>query len=647
MFVQHILDFIQKLQMQDKLADYDQRYLKELVSHFEHRLAGDSLNEKDITFLKGKFANRWACPHIVDTENDYMANNAGANQCWIQLAKDLSAYTNKSYISYLFPDIENTTDYNNFSSLTETENPLNLYLGYGGKTLYRKRALCEYLMNDGVLKTCRSSRKAVPVTIDELMRLKWNYDRPAPLIIKEKEDNKVEFFNFWDFLQQRVFIKLQANGSMPLASLVRLFELVDFYETCKASGKNYSEFRPLVNEFLTSLYRLDLHQVNYLYGVRITIDTKEYYLFELLIDLYRADDYTIDAQMHAIARWLYQYNSGFVIPNQKLAHLYPSAQDRNPSGERATVGCNPINKETAMNRVKLMLISLLVEQFDIGTFGSDRIHFWDISRTVFINGANIFNQLIPYVLSNDGDGLLAAYANVLNGKIINHLKNKGFYFILTEFSSTNQWYTQVAQGELSKRGIYWFDPELMMYALPRYSGRGLELKAKIDVFLDKLVRSYTQIAKEHLIQFRVNILFNEFLHQCDPTQQKYLLLLLNLYSEVDYKSSFVRNCLRHTVHRLCPQQTNIKVSNNNLFFSSFSWPDIDNILKLNPEIKTVEDAIEELNNLVHNHELSLAERTYQKMTEYLKFLTKPILSIDDHEQARLSAQASDFLGAPT
>lgn len=172
MLIQNILMFIEDLKGLRDLISCDIHLYSGLVSRFGCRAPDEQLTVADTKFVLECFKKRWL--RIVDTENDYMLNAEMANQKWIQLAKDLAPFTYKSYLQILIPSLTNTVDFNNLSLLTETVRLENFYLGQDNKVLYRKRGLCEHLIEQQfVLSTCRTlrTRKLNAMSVEELSRL--------------------------------------------------------------------------------------------------------------------------------------------------------------------------------------------------------------------------------------------------------------------------------------------------------------------------------------------------------------------------------------------------------------------------------------------------------------------------------------------
>ena len=223
MLVLNALIFISDLKGIKNLIPCDVVFYNRFVKRFAYRDPLETLNDYDVQFLIDCFKSRGK-QIAVGFENDYMLNTGPANQKWIQLAKELAFLTVKNYVQILFPGITNTVDFNNLSLLTETERPENFYLGHNKKTLYRKRGLCELLIeNRFILSTRRdaSSNKLSAMSVDELTRLQSCKQVNGNFSIAD-----VPFANFWDFLQKKVFTQLQSKGEMPVDLLPHLLALI-------------------------------------------------------------------------------------------------------------------------------------------------------------------------------------------------------------------------------------------------------------------------------------------------------------------------------------------------------------------------------------------------------------------------------------
>lgn len=183
MLVFRVIQFIHELKKCSQ-TPYDKKFCDLFEKKFASKNRRKKLDADELHFITNQFEER--AQKVMDTDLDYTFNSSGINQFWISLAKDLSPWVKQSYVKILFPSIVNVKDFNNGTPLTATENTYNFYIGFDGKTLFRKRGFCEHLIKKEYrLSTYRTvptdlkrrlyaatERKLSAVTITELARIK-------------------------------------------------------------------------------------------------------------------------------------------------------------------------------------------------------------------------------------------------------------------------------------------------------------------------------------------------------------------------------------------------------------------------------------------------------------------------------------------
>ncbi len=637
MLVQSILKFIEDLNKFKNLTSIDVLLLNNLRRRIESHPTEKQLEEADFQFLLDCFKVRWE--EIVDKELDYMLNPCPVNQRWIAFAKELAPFTNKNYLQILLPTIINTIDFNNLTALTETERLQNFYLGHGNKVLYRKRGLCEHLIDKNYsLSTCRELRtsKLSAVSVEELSRLQSCKQVDGQFFVHG------EFFtDFWDFLRRKVFAHLQAQGKMPLDLLPHLLILIERYHTLKDNNEGYSLFKQSVHDFLKGIAKHKLDDINYFYGIEIPYKGKTFYLLDFLIVMQKADCYVLDEHFNALMEWLYAYNPALRAINTKLEPFYKKLEQ----------GCRYSQKpqepsESILIRCLNFLLSLFTVSFDFISFTGRTISFWDMSKAVFSEVGAMFSLLALPLAKNQTTELMAGYQKVMEQYILPGGADSSLYTWITRSQNVYDWYDCAANNTLTKMDVNWYEPELIMHTLSRHKSNYPELMPQINRFLDELMRTYAQDNNELHKRLRVNILFSNFIKKLSVEEQRYLHLLLQLYQKYDVKNNFLNNCVYHIAHRLSQMGTT-KEGGAIQFFSGIRRVDVTKFDISATGVDHLNTIIDAFKTKLYSPDFVVAPELLDKMMTYLRSINRPILTIKEHEEAKSNANTLDYLGAPT
>ena len=637
MLVQSILKLIEDLNKFKNLASIDVLLLNNLRHHIEHLPPNQQLEDGDFRFLLDCFKVRW--DNIVDTEHDYMLNPGPTNQRWIAFAKELAPFTNKNYLQILLPSITNTIDFNNLTALTETERLQNFYLGDGNKVLYRKRGLCEHLIDKNyALSSCRelSTSKLSALSIEELSRLQ------SCKQINGQFSVQGEFFtDFWDFLRKKVFTRLQTQGKMSLDLLPHLLILIEHYHTLKDNNDSYSLFKQSVHDFFKCIAKHKLEDINFFYGVEIPYKGKTFYLLDFLIVMQKADCYVLDDHFNALMEWLYTYDPALRTTNTKLEPFYKRLEQR----------CGHPQKHQEQNQNLLIrclnfLLSLFTVNFDFIPFTGENISFWDISKSVFSEAGELFFLLAPPLAKNQTTELTARYQNVIEQFILPGSNDSSLYTWATRYQNVYDWYDCAKSNTLSKMGVNWYEPELIMHTLSRYKSNSPASMPQINKFLDELMRTYAQDNNELHKRLRVNVLFSNFIKELSIEEQRYLHLLLQLYQKYDVKNNFLNNCVYHIAHRLSQMGTT-KEGGAIQFFSGIRRVDVTKFDISATGVDHLSTVIDAFKTKLYSPDFIVAPQLLDKMMTYLRSISRPILTIKEHEDAKSNANTLDYLGAPT
>jgi hypothetical protein len=460
-------------------------------------------------------------------------NTGTANQKWIQLAKELASFTGKNYVEILFPGVTNTVDFNNLSLLAETERPENFYLGENKKILYRKRGLCELLIKNGFILSTRrnvNSSKLSAMSVDELTQLQ---------ACKQVNGNfsiaGVSFTNFWDFLQKKVFPRLQSKGEMPVDLLPHFLALIERYYVLKTTGADFKLFHQSAQRFFALLYEYQLDDINFFYGIEIPFKGKKYYLLDFLVVINKVESYVLEEHLKALAEWLFKFHPALKVNHKELKPIYNRIQQVHSYKRQQEQRLN----RRSLNQCLKMLLSLFTLEFECLPLTGHTISFWDRTHSVFFEGRKIFSLFESLLVANDIDALVLLYQRVITEYIIPGKTDVGCYTWFTRSNSVRDWYRRVDQDDLHKSGVYWFQPELLMHVLLKVRESEPYLAAQINKFLDELIHTYSQDHFDLMKQLRVNILFSDFINKLPNQQGQYLITLMQLYDKYDAKPKFL------------------------------------------------------------------------------------------------------------
>jgi hypothetical protein len=628
MLVERIKKFIDDLNTAHG-GPYHTEIYNLLTAYFAEKEVDSVLTEEDLDFLIEQFKARYFL--IKYTDNDDTLNPDGVNALWIELAKDLASYTKKNYIQILFPDATNTVDPLSQKKLEYTDNTDNLYWGYGYRTLHRKRSLCEHLIeNKYELSTRRKvdTNALSSVSIEELTRLK-TCKRSAKSVFSIGSES---FTSFWDFLQKKVFPKLNESNEVPLAMIPHLFLVLERYANLKAEGKSFATFKQELTSFFEFLYKNELKDINQFYGVHFEIKGTSYYLFDFLITLNKAQNFNIDEYLNPLISW--------------LNTTYPTLTKKNPTALSEGKSFSSLTNDEVLDHCKLMLLSLFVTDFQ--GWGTRKISVVDKTHEVFSKAVFILKRFQSDIEADNSDGLVNTCREVMKDTInpyfeVDNLSHWTYFFS----PSPIPWFEHVKAGTLSTLGVNWYEPKLLIHTLVRFRAMNSAVTRLANLFLDELIHTYCQKLSQIQKKMRINILFSDFVKEIkESTDLSALLLSLALHSSEDYRSNFLANCTYYVGSRLHEMEL-VKPST---LTSTFSISCKMNSVKLEVvelKIKSVSDVISEYKKLIHEPALKLSPEHIEKLLRYLQSLCMPILTYAEKVEAEKSVRFTDPLGAPT
>lgn len=541
-----MLLFMQELGTLKPLSFFDVDYLAFFSERFSTRSPDEQLNEDDFSFILRCFALRWQL--VEDSgDHDYTLNPTPTNKVYINFAKILApSFLNKEFFQILMPSITNNKDFNYPSLLVETQNCDNFYLGNDSKTLYRKRGLCEHLVkNDFTLSTCRDLSQLPRLTtlsIDELTRIeRCKQDKGAFSIGEE------QFDSFWQFMQTKVFPRLQDHGKIPLIIMPNLIYLIEQYFVLKACKGNLREhfktFKMLASNFFGSFLQYDLHNINYLYGIQLLYRGKLVYLLDLFIAINKASIFNIDLEMESIADCLYRISPILKVDTDALLMFYANIESQkygisSAPGSSTDIHVSlpslPINQAHPCFN---LILSLLTTEFDMFPLSrGEEISLWDNYNIVFYEAAKMYCAFTDCLVNDRYEDLLLQYASVHKELIAPCLAQQSW------FSSRIKWFKYAALEKLDMLDVHWHEPEVILQCLIMYKHSNSSITGMINGFINELLHTYAQDNAELLKRFRVNILFRNFLKSLSYSEQKTLNIFLGLLDYNETKNAFLQNC---------------------------------------------------------------------------------------------------------
>lgn len=643
MLVKNILLFIEQLDKLAPLMPYDSSLRNSLFNRFRYQNPDKLIEHSDVEFIENCYRERSL--KTLDTETDCLLNSDDANQLWINFAEELAVFTQKKYYQILFPNITNAIDFNNLSRLKETARPVNFYLGHGGKTLYRKRGLCEHLIkNEFMLSTHRdlSQSKLSALTVEELTRLKFCTRINSHFIINDEP-----FTSFWDFLEKKSFPRLREKGEMPLYLLPHLLSLIEQYYKSKSAQADYGLFKKAAINFFDLLLTDDLVNINYFYGVRIFYQDREYYLLDFLVAINKSQRYELDDLFNSLLIWLNQISPDLKSTLPVLDSVYASldAQGGSCSGSSSSY---PLTSTTndKLHQCYALIVSLLTTSFEIWPFTAGTISLWDRKNRVFPEAAVIYHYFLHALNQNRSEDLLTIYSEIYETYFNPAPLELDLFSWFTQIHSITRWYQLVGQGKLSKIDVNWYEPELLLHSLLHFKPSSRGLSSYINLFLDELVHTYSQSSNDLLKRFRVNILFIDLLKKMDRSDKTNLKILLQLYPFDEANSKFLDNCAQHIGSRLASLSVNHPGGALH-FYTVVQKPKSSTLTLSSSEFHQVSGILDAFKLALGSPTIKIAPKLLEQMVTFLRSLSRPILTVGEIEGAQNSAQVADYLCSPT
>jgi hypothetical protein len=641
MLVKNILLFIEQLDTFAPLQPYDSSLRSSLFNRFHYQNADKLIDHRDVEFIENCYKER--AKKTLDTVTDCLLNSDDINQLWIKFAEEIAVFAQKKYYQILFPNITNTIDFNNHTPLEETARPVNFYLGHGGKTLYRKRGLCEHLIkNEFMLSTYRDfpQSKLSALTVEELTRLKFCTRTNSYFMINDES-----FTSFWDFLEKKSFPRLKERGKIPLYLLPHFLSLIEQYYKSKTAQADYDLFKKAATIFFDLLSTGKLVNINYFYGLRIFYQDREYYLLDFLIAINKSQHYELDDVFNSLLIWLYQINPALKSTLPVLDSVYASldAHGSSASTSSCLLTSTPNDK---LHQCYALIVSLLTTSFEIWPFTAGTISLWDRKNRVFPEAVVIFQYFFYALNQNRSEDLLTIYSEIYETYFNPAPLELDLFSWLTQIHSITRWYQLVGQGKLSKIDVHWYEPELLLHSLLHFKPSSKCVSTYINLFLDELVHTYSQSSNDLLKRFRVNILFTDLLKKMDQSDKTNLKILLQLYPLEEASSKFLDNCAQHIGSRLASLSVNHPGGALH-FYTVVQKPKSSTLVLSSSEFHQVSGIIDAFKVALGSPTIKIAPKLLEQMVTFLRSLSRPILTVGEIEGAQNSAQVADYLCSPT
>lgn len=551
MLAQRIVDFYTELAKEKALINCDTRLLKSIRERFTG-IKATELSNGDLQFLRECYIERWH--DVKRTSEDYTLSASGANQKWVSLAKALAVELDCSYLALLFPDVSNTHDPADASLLTETQTLTNFYLNDANQ-LCRKRVLYDR-MKENRYQLCSTNSTGTQLkilTIAELHHLKrCKQESGAFDIVYVGSLEKEHFVSFWDFLTKKSFPYLTYKASMPIGLMPHLIEAIEYYYQLKAEGKKFELFNDVFQFCLARLYQYPLAQVNCLYGLKVPDKEQDQYLLDVLIAISTATSFNIDKEISELSMCLFNYDPILKANSKELIEPYSKLISKAPAKYIDV-------KRDAYEHCWTLYISLFVTEFKMWTHGQS-ISCWDKVNTIPTDLAKV-HQRLQALFNEENPSFDATYEEIISEYVAPKAPKASssrffsqYVTLITRNKATSTWLDLVEHNRLAELGSYWFEPNLILYALLAYKTNRSENQKRVDAFLDELIHTYSQDKPSFEKALRVNILFSQFLSSFEEYRRRHLIILLTLTEpdreQEQAKIRFIEHCTLHIQRRI-------------------------------------------------------------------------------------------------
>ncbi|KTD48096.1 hypothetical protein Lqui_2103 [Legionella quinlivanii] len=178
-----------------------------------------------------------------------------------------------------------------------------------------------------------------------------------------------------------------------------------------------------------------------------------------------------------------------------------------------------LSEDECLRRLRIILVSLMTHKFR--TYGRViHIKLWDCSNQVTGTGDDLLGKLHHFIEGNKPEHVKRDYSMIME-TVIDPALAKSLW---VRYSETTTWLESIQTGRLfSPSTVTCFEPELLFNVLmPRLQTKEAEPDLLLN-FLDQILKTMLQKENENKIWIRINIKFQNFLHQLKPDVQNEIL----------------------------------------------------------------------------------------------------------------------------
>lgn len=504
--------------------------LNQLISETSESLPDARPSEELVQKLRDLYAERFKA--VVDKEHDYLRLQNVVNQPWIALAQNLAgaALIESNYYRFLIPSLAPENDIELISGDPVTHYPLSHYiLSENGRYLiYLSNCVNQHTARRTFLNC--SIEPPLPLTPKETQRLNFAASEYMNYFNKEvrKDPNPPLLKSTVDAVRELVKGSVYNNGLLA--------NTVDDYRT---QGQNAAKAYATFREFFKQLPKDEQQNLN---SQRITLERDEFTFQEIFEQIWGQDNGDWEKQNLCMAtggRFFaklvsdhsFKYFNDELEQSDSMDMLYL----RNNSWKRAYKDSLP--EDECLRRIRIILVSLMTHTFH--KYGPDiRLDLWDCKNNVTTTGEEIFDKLKHLINYDEQEHVQFDYYMVLD--IVSGALTKATWL---RFPETKAWLQSIQTGRLfSPSTVSCFEPELLFNMLmPRLQTKEAEPELLLN-FLDQILKTMLQKENENKIWIRINIKFQNFLHQLKPDVQNEILRQLRTANKqqtiTEVKSTF-------------------------------------------------------------------------------------------------------------
>ena len=320
MNVSRIMAFLTDLRSYEKLAAYDQDFLKQFEAKFSFLEPSESLGKELLHWIKTIFLSR---ADLTVDKVDYTLVDDPVNRLWISLAGDLSLALKKKTPAILLPRHTNSLDPNNDGELADI-GWRDLFIGEDKKTLYSIQGLMDNIRKKQLFCTYNSYKddyvkRYRTLSIRESLRIRLKKS-PTPIPYEGKI-----YASLFDCLVENVVPEWAKSGELPRQKIHELTECIELYFSEKHKAVPQGKFANKLYEWAKLLHELPIADVHCLYGQSIHVGEDRFFFIESLLYCLENKDFdSLHGHVLGLVRWLAEYDPSLIFSHEELNPLYES-----------------------------------------------------------------------------------------------------------------------------------------------------------------------------------------------------------------------------------------------------------------------------------------------------------------------------------